>query len=633
MTNERKRAFAPCLVLCAVAVAACGSQVAEETLGVAGSGPMASSEEILPGAFAWEIIANNETVIPGTDGRKTFSSYNQPSVNGTGFVVFRARSTGSEGGSGETMLRSAAASADTGPVRGIFTRDMAIQASPGDIETFARTGDVVPQPNNIENPGPAPFNEFPSIPRIDLMTRTIATRGQSRPVWEYAIDALGSTTRIGTSGIYTTPGGDGLVTGLSLLGAVTAFETGDLVFPQFQVPGTRPGTRFDQFPGAPGVAGAIPGVAGSTAIVFKGNWTDLTDQANPVGRTGVYFRDVRSAEAGGASHVVRIADNAVTKIPGHDTVFGSTAPPSGANGYMVFVGSDNEENPTKGGVYRAPLEPGPTLQPLVKIGDKVKDFKGKELYVPGTRTPYRFTRFGEGLSFDGRYVSFWAAWGSETRSIELTCPKDGNKAVIKYCMEHSPMVDGAYTGKYLETVPVNQGLFVYDTLKGKVAMTARTGATFKDFLFWNYSGRPPGTGEGGEGGEDTLEPPRWRSNAFAAVNAPLSTGSYYRLAYKAIRPDGTVGIYMAAGPETKESLFKVVVDTRTSAWTLDPDAPAGDASGTPLTVTAVGLERDAFRSSNSENGWSFLAINASMANADASVSWAGVYLTRMSDKR
>jgi len=75
------------------------------------------------------------------------------------------------------------------------------------------------------------------------------------------------------------------------------------------------------------------------------------------------------------------------------------------------------------------------------------------------------------------------------------------------------------------------------------------------------------------------------------------------------------------------------VDTRTSAWALDPDAPAGDASGTPLTVTAVGLERDAFRSSNSENGWSFLAINASMANADASVSWAGVYLTRMSDKR
>ncbi len=200
-------------------------------------------------------------------------------------------------------------------------------------------------------------------------------------------------------------------------------------------------------------------------------------------------------------------------------------------------------------------------------------------------------------------------------------------------MDHSLVEDGAYTGKYLVNVPVNQGFFVYDTLKDKVAMTARTGAYFEDFLFWNYSGRPPGTGEGEEGGEDTLEPPRWRSNAFSAVNAPRAAGSHYRLAFKAVRPDGTVGIYMAAGPETKESAFKVVVDTRTSALALDPDAPAGDATATPLTVTSVGLERDAFRSSNSEHGWSFLAINASMANADASVSWAGVYLTRMSNER
>ena len=272
----------------------------------------------------------------------------------------------------------------------------------------------------------------------------------------------------------------------------------------------------------------------------------------------------------------------------------------------------------------------------MKIGDRVKDFKGETIHVPGTRTPYTFTRFGEGLSFDGRYVAFWAAWGRETRTIELNCPADGNKAVVQYCMEHSLLVDGVHTGKYLETVPVNQGLFVYDTAKGKVAMAARSGAYFEDFLFWNYSGRPPGTGEGGdEGGEDTLEPPRWRSNAFSAVNAPRSHETSYRLAFKAVRPDGAVGIYMAAGPETKEKAFKVVVDTRTSAWDLDPETPPADAAGaTPLLVTSMGIERDSFRGDGrKDDGRSFLAINVGMASADASVTWAGIYVARMSNGR
>lgn len=50
---------------------------------------------------------------------------------------------------------------------------------------------------------------------------------------------------------------------------------------------------------------------------------------------------------------------------------------------------------------------------------------------------------------------------------------------------------------------------------------------------------------------------------------------------------------------------------------------------TTLYVTPVGIERDGFRSSGTEAGGSFLAINASMANADASVSWAGIYLSRL----
>lgn len=632
-TRGVMRAIVPCLVVCAVIGTACGGQVDEEGQDVSFAVSALGAEEVLPARFEWEAVANNATVIPDSGGKK-FASYNQPSVNGKGLVVFRARSKGSVGGSGETT--TLAPVADAGPVRGIFTRNMANRLAPEAIATLVRTGGVVPQPNNITDPGPATFNEFPSIPRIDLMTQTIATRGQSRPVLEFVVDAAGSTTRIGTSGVYANPGGGPLFTAASLVGAATDFASGSLLFPPFQVPGAAPGTRFDQFPGAPGVAGAIPGVAGSTAIVFKGNWTDLSDPANPVGRTGVYFRDVRAADAGGGNRVVRVADSSTRKIPGHDAVFGSTAPPSGAKGHMVFVGFDDEQAPTKGGIYRAALVPDPKLQTLVKIGDKVKDFKGETIHVPGTRTPYTFTRFGEGLSFDGRFVAFWAAWGPETRTIELTCPADGNKAVIQYCMEHSLVVGGVQTGKYLETVPVNQGFFVHDTEKGKVAMVARAGPYFEDFLFWNYSGRPPGTGEGGdEGGEDTFEPPRWRSNAFSAVNAPRSNEASYRLAFKAVRPDGAVGIYMAAGPETREKAFKVVVDTRTSAWDLDPGAPPADAAGaSALLVTSMGIERDAFRGDGRKHdGWSFLAINVGMANADASVTWAGIYVTRMSNGR
>jgi hypothetical protein len=44
--------------------------------------------------------------------------------------------------------------------------------------------------------------------------------------------------------------------------------------------------------------------------------------------------------------------------------------------------------------------------------------------------------------------------------------------------------------------------------------------------------------------------------------------------------------------------------------------------GDGLEVTAIGLERDGFR-----KGW--LGITASMANADASVTMAGVYVKRV----
>ena len=48
------------------------------------------------GSHAWDVVVNNADPIPDFDtyDGKNFSSYNAPSVNKEGFVVFRARSTG-----------------------------------------------------------------------------------------------------------------------------------------------------------------------------------------------------------------------------------------------------------------------------------------------------------------------------------------------------------------------------------------------------------------------------------------------------------------------------------------------------------------------------------------------------------
>jgi hypothetical protein len=163
-------------------------------------------------------------------------------------------------------------------------------------------------------------------------------------------------------------------------------------------------------------------------------------------------------------------------------------------------------------------------------------------------------------------------------------------------------------------------------------------------VFWNFSGRPPVAGQGDESG---CEPPRWRSNAFAAVN---SFGSKFRVAFKAVRfgeddgedeadeegeaavPDVT-GIYVvksgsAGSPQT-------LVDTTWQASKVDADAPASTTS--PVMVTAVGIERDAFRSDGLASTsrvphCGYLTINASMANADATVTWAGIYVRRLTNQ-
>ena len=129
---------------------------------------------------------------------------------------------------------------------------------------------------------------------------------------------------------------------------------------------------FDVFPGA-------PAVTGGNTIVFKGNFT-----VDNVGKTGVFYRTLANepivledgtelAPAGGMSDVVLIANNMETVIPGTNPpkIFGSTSPPSAANGQVVFAGFDNEEAPTLGGIYLAPLAQTPQLTTLVSIGGRV----------------------------------------------------------------------------------------------------------------------------------------------------------------------------------------------------------------------------------------------------------------------
>ncbi len=272
------------------------------------------------------------------------------------------------------------------------------------------------------------------------------------------------------------------------------------------------GTGFDQFPGS-------PAVTERKTIVFKGNFA-----VGGVGKTGVFYRDF--AAKGGTAPVELIASS-FTKIPApapdpkskpksksnpeSDTYFGSTAPPSAGGKYAVFAGYDNEQEPTKGGIYRARLGNKPiVLETVVKIGDS----------VPGTNGA-KFDRFGEAISVssNGRHVLFWGGWGGE-RTVTLVCPAEGNAAMQEACAK-APNVG---------EVPVYQGFFLRDMQSGATTVIAKTGdmvdgRKIEDFVYWNFSGRVLGKGHGGEEDpEETLELARWRSTSFGAVSGTGAPG-------------------------------------------------------------------------------------------------------------
>ena len=330
----------------------------------------------------------------------------------------------------------------------------------------------------------------------------------------------------------------------------------------------------------------------------------------------MYYRVLRNAPiplpdgslspAGGASPVRLIADNTSTFIPDTGTVFGSTAPPSAADGMAVFAGFDNEDDPTLGGIYLARLTGSePPLATLVSIGEQ----------VPGEASEARFNRLGEGISFDGRFVAFWGAWGSATKTLVLQCPTEGSNDRVAYC-------NNQYPHGFTTHVPVHQGIFVYDRVTRQLRVVAKTPDDFDDFLYWNFSGHVPGTGEG-DG-----EPARWRSSAFVAVSG-LADGSLidagFDVAFKARHGDVVAGayvdpvdgIYLRHGPG--QSPLATLVETGMPGTTLDPEA-VDSLTASALPVTGMGIERDGFRGSS-------LVVSVSMGSEETG--WAGIYMTQV----
>jgi hypothetical protein len=290
----------------------------------------------------------------------------------------------------------------------------------------------------------------------------------------------------------------------------------------------------------------------------------------------------------------------------------------------VFAGFDNEDAPTLGGIYLAPLQFQPPLTTLVSIGGA----------VPGEPDSATFTALGEGISFDGRNVGFWGAWGEEARTVRLYCAEEGNRDMIAYCNQRLVCSDSGETMGDPESVcddesdshngsrcyvdrevPVNQGIFVHDINTHQTHVVAKTGDKFDEFLFWKYSGKPPcaGKGHSEEGGEEDGESIRWRSSAFLSVGGPR--GAAFRAAFKARTTEDVLGIYMKKGPGNLQTV--AVADTTMEGQRIDPEAPADS------TVIEVGLEREGLRGK-------WLAINAKMGveGGEEEDGMAGIYITK-----
>jgi hypothetical protein len=268
------------------------------------------------------------------------------------------------------------------------------------------------------------------------------------------------------------------------------------------------------------------------------------------------------------------------------------------------------------------------LETVVKIGDPVPEADDQT-----------FTRFGEAISIssNGRHVLFWGGWG-EDRFVPLVCPDEGSEAMRAAC-DAATNDDTEEGDDTMGKVPEFQGFFLRDMQSGTTTAIAMTGdvvdgRTIEDFVYWNFSGRVPGKGHGGEEDpEETLELARWRSTSFGAVSGNGVPGM---AVVKALFEDDGDGI-----DDENALLLRDVQPNRVGALVpllrtgdlgalVDPEAPAG------AVISALGIERDGFR-----GNW--LAVNVSMLvptepaaaaggeESEEETGWAGVYAAHFLD--
>lgn len=504
-------------------------------------------------ALVWRPLANNSMFMPGTTVATPFDLFGLPSVNANGTVAFAGKSTVTTSDTGETSSTS-----------GVYS----VNANTLAISRIADTSITVPDPNTLTYGNSlAKFGGFPSFARIDQGSSVIGFAAMHPPVVQ-----LPDNGKAGNAGLYANPAGS-LITGVGL------FTLDPYIY--FQVPDMTAGTAFGALP-------VSPAVVNSSTLVFKGDYV----VGSSIGM-GVYYRELLTGN--GTSPVELIASTVSTLMPDQGVKFGYIAAPSAANGKVVFVGYNRQNNPVAGGIYSAPVAQAPTLTALVRIGD----------VVPGESAT--FTRFSDAISFDGRYVAFWGAWGTESTSRHITCPTDGDQALDAYCLTVFP-------NGYDAQVPVHQGVFVYDTATSVMTSVAKTGSGFSDFTYWPFVGTipetgPTGSGSGGGGGEVEipLEPPAFVLSPRVAVTGG-STGSY-EVVFKA--STGPVdGIYMTSGPDP--AAIVTAVDTTMSGTVIDLNADS------TTRINKLDFERESLR-----GNW--LTIESTMVNSSTQASSNGVY--------
>src|SRR5690606_25584021 len=141
---------------------------------------------------------------------------------------------------------------------------------------------------------------------------------------------------------------------------------------------------------------------------------------------------------------------------------------------------------------------------------------------------------------------------------------------------------------------------------------AKTPGDVSDFVYWNFSGRVPGSmGHPEEDGE----PARWRSASFVSVSGLVDGGladPTFHAVFKA-RTGQVIngaysnpidGIYLRMGPGMSAAV--AVAETGMDATLFDPEA-LDPLTRVPLSVGEVGIERESFRGQ-------WLAINVRMGS-------------------